>query len=167
MQGIFTVEQVAGPPASIHGYTIEQGQKYSMFNISSQSLMSIENSSTLTKQHFDDENILSLFDQYNISLTNPDIVCQLIQRAMKAYHTLSIFYVEQFQTVWIESMKQYSQTDLSSNWLFYQQKFSNDNDDNGDDIKRNLHGFQSLWDGMGAFKDCQVRIIRSSSLRTQ
>ncbi len=121
-----------------------------MFNLSSQSLMSIETSSSSSKSSFNDNQILSFFNDYHVQLPLPEIYIDFIKKLAKFHHGLSIFYIEQLETTWIESMKQFNNTTLSNQWLF-----NNNEDEQG----QNTDGFKQLWNGMGAFKDNYVRLI--------
>jgi len=148
--GLFSLEQISGPPAYLHGFTLQLSKRYSIFNLSSQSLMSIETASTSSKSSFHENQILSFFNDYHIQLPLPEIYIEFIQKLAKFHHGLSVFFVEQLQTTWIESMKQFSNTNLSNQWLF---------DNNQDDEQiQNPDGFKQLWPGMGAFKDSFVRL---------
>jgi hypothetical protein len=144
------LEQISGSPAYLHGFTLHPSTRYSVFNISSQSLMSIETASTYSKSSFNQNQILSLFNDYNIQLSSPDIYIEYIQKLAKIHHGLAVFYIEQLETTWIQSMRQFSNDNLSEQWLF---KNNNDNEQ-----VNNTDGFKQIWPGMGAFKDTYVRL---------
>ena len=116
--------------------------------------MSIETSSTLSKSTFNENQILSFFNDYHIELPLPEIYIGLIQKLAKIHHGLSIFYIEQLETTWIESMKQFSNSQLSNQWLFH--NYNNNNEDD-QEKQQNSDTFNQLWNGMGAFKDNYVR----------
>jgi len=153
--GLFSLIQISGPSASIHGFTLQPFISYSIFNLSSQSLMSIETASSSSKSSFHENQILSFFDDYHVQLPLPEIYIQFIQKLAKFHHGLSVFFVEQLETTWIESIKQFSNSNLSNQWLF---NSNNNNDD--DEQGQNTDGFKQLWPGMGAFKDSYVRSNR-------
>ncbi len=152
--GLFSLEQISGPPASLHGFTLQLSTRYSLYNLSSQSLMSIETSSSSSKSSFHENQILSLFDEYHVQLPLPEIYIGVIQKLAKFHHGLTVFFVEQLETTWIESMKQFSNTHLSNQWLFH--NYNNNNDEEDEQVQ-NSDGFNQLWNGMGAFKDSYVR----------
>jgi hypothetical protein len=152
LHGLFSLEQISGPPASLHGFTLQLSTRYSIFNLSSQSLMSIETSSSSSKSSFQENQILSFFNDYHIQLPLPEIYIGVIQKLAKFHHGLTVFFVEQLETTWIESMKQFSNN--SNQWLFY----NNNNNDNDDEQIQNKDGFKQLWNEMGAFKDSYVRL---------
>lgn len=156
--GLFTLEQISGPPALIHGFSIQTSKRYSIFNLSSQSLMSIETASSSSKSSLHENQILSFFNDYHVELPLPEIYIEFIQKLAKFHHGLSVFFVEQLQTTWIESMKEFSNSVLSNQWLFNK---NNNNDEDGDDDEQiqNTDGFKQLWPGMGAFKDSYVRLL--------
>jgi hypothetical protein len=112
--------------------------------------MSIETSSSSSKSSFHENQILSLFDDYHIQLPLPEIYIDFIKKLAKFHHGLSIFYIEQLETTWIESMKQFNNSTLSNQWLF--------NNNNDDEQGQNTDGFKQLWTGMGAFNDSYVRL---------
>ena len=151
--GVFSLEQISGSPASLHGFTLQQSQRYSVFNPSSQSLMSIETTSSPSKSTMPENQILSYFDDHHLQLPLPEIYVGLIQKLAKLHHGLSVFYVEQLQSTWIESMKEFSQSNLSNQWLFHHK-----NDENDEESTPSNDAFKPLWPGMGAFKDSYVRL---------
>ncbi|CAF4463595.1 unnamed protein product [Rotaria socialis] len=144
--GLFSLMQISGPPACLHGFNLEPLKSYFVFNLSSQSLMSIEIASSSSKTSMHENQILSFFNDYRIELPLPEIYIEFIQRLTKFHHGLSVFFVEQFETTWIESMKQFSNSNLSNQWLFH------NDDDNDEEQIENTDGFKQLWPGMGAFK---------------
>ncbi|CAF4036751.1 unnamed protein product [Rotaria sp. Silwood2] len=159
--GLFSLTQIFGPPASIHGFNIEPLKSYSIYNLSSQSLMSIETASFFSKSSFHENQILSFFNDYHIELTLPEIYIEFIQKLAKFHHGLSVFFIEQLEITWIESMKEFSNSSLSNQWLF------NYNDDDDDEQFENTDAFKQLWPGMGAFKDSYHHsIIYSSEIRS-
>jgi hypothetical protein len=141
--------QISGPSASLHGFNLQPLTFYSIFNLSSQSLMSIETSSIHSKSSFNENQIRSFFDDYHVQLLLPEIYIEFIQKLAKFHHGLSVFFVEQLETTWIESMKQFSNSQLSNQWLF--------NNNNDDEQIQNNDNFKQLWTGMGSFKDSYVR----------
>jgi hypothetical protein len=150
--GIFSLIQISGPSASLHGFTLQPLKRYSIFNLSSQSLMSIETSSSSSKSSFHENQILSFFNDYHIQLPLPEIYIDFIKKLAKFHHGLSVFYIEQLETTWIESIKQFSNNYLSNQWLF-----NNNNNNDEEEQRINTDGFKQLWTGMGAFKDSYVR----------
>ena len=148
--GLFSFEQISGPPAYLHGFTLQPSTRYSVFNLSSQSLMSIETASSSSKISFNENQLLSLFNDYHIQLSFPDIYIEYIQKLAKIHHGLSVFFIEQLQTTWIESIKEFTNGILSEQWLF--------NNTEDDEQAQNTDGFKQLWPGMGAFKDSYVRL---------
>ncbi|CAF3223189.1 unnamed protein product [Rotaria socialis] len=151
--GLFSLMQISGPPACLHGFNLEPLKSYFVFNLSSQSLMSIEIASSSSKTSMHENQILSFFNDYRIELPLPEIYIEFIQRLAKFHHGLSVFFVEQFETTWIESMKQFSNSNLSNQWLFH------NDDDNDEEQIENTDGFKQLWPGMGAFKHSYHRSI--------
>jgi len=149
--GIFSLMQISGPSASLHGFNLQPLKFYSIFNLSSQSLMSIETSSIHSKSSFNENQIRSFFDDYHVQLLLPEIYIEFIQKLAKFHHGLSVFFIEQLETTWIESMKQFSNSQLSNQWLF-----NNNNNDDDEQIQNN-DNFKQLWTGMGSFKDSYVR----------
>ena len=147
--GLFSLIQISGPAASLHGYTLQPFRRYSVFNLSSQSLMSIETSTSSSKSSFQETQIRSFFDDYHVQLPLPEIYLDFIKKLAKLHHGLSVFYLEQLETTWIESMKQFSNSTLANQWLFY---------NNDDEQRQNTDIFKQLWTGMGAFKDSYVRL---------
>lgn len=117
--------------------------------------MSIETSSLTSKNSFNENQIRSFFDNYHIQLPLPEIYINLIQKLTKYHHGLSIFFVEQLETTWIESMKQFGNNRLSNQWLFNNNNNNNDEDDDEQQGQNNSN-FKQLWAGMGAFKDSFV-----------
>jgi hypothetical protein len=156
--GLFSLIQISGPSASLHGFTLQPLIRYSLYNISSQSLMSIETSSLSSKSSFHENQILSFFDDYHVELPLPEIYIEFIQKLAKFYHGLSVFFVEQLETTWIESMKQFSNGQLSNRWLFNNNNNNNNNDEDENEQGQNTNGFKQIWPGMGAFKDSYVRL---------
>lgn len=120
--------------------------------------MSIETSSLTSKTSFNENQIRSFFDNYQVQLPLPEIYIDLIQKLAKYHHGLSVFYLEQLETTWIESMKQFGNNRLSNQWLF-NNNINNNNDDD-DEQGQNTDGFKQLWTGMGAFKDSFVRFSK-------
>ncbi|CAF0716919.1 unnamed protein product [Adineta steineri] len=162
--GLFNLEQISGPSASIHGFNLQLLKSYPIFNLSSQSLMSIETSSSSIKSSLNENQIRSFFDNYHVQLPLPEIYIECIQKLAKSHHGLSVFFVEQLQTTWIESMKEFSHSSLSNEWLFNNNNNNvNNNNDDDDEQIQNTNGFKQLWSGMGAFKDNYHRSINYSS----
>lgn len=95
----------------------------------------------------------------------PEIYIELIQKLAKFHHGLSVFYIEQLETRWVETMKEFNNSSLSNQWLFNNNNNNNNsnynsNDDDDDDEKTgNKNGLKQLWAGMGAFKDTYVSFI--------
>jgi hypothetical protein len=155
LQGVFSLQQICGPPASLHGHSLELFTRYSVYNVASQSLLSIESASAFSKSSFDDNDILSLFDQYGIPTSQIELHAEWIRKSGKIHHGLSIFFVEQLQSTWIASMKEYCGNGLSSQWLFH--KNTDELDDANDETNKSSQGgFQHMWPGMGAFRDSHV-----------
>lgn len=150
--GVFSLTQIVGPSASIHGFTLQPLTSYSIYNLSSQSLMSIETSSTTSKSVFHDQQILSYFDHYHIQLPLPEIYLDLIKKLAKFHHGLSVFFIEQLETKWIESIKQLNNSILANQWLVY-------NNNEEEQEQNNQLAFKPIWSGMGAFKDNYVRHV--------
>ncbi|CAF1249619.1 unnamed protein product [Rotaria sordida] len=160
--GIFSLTQLFGPSASLHGFNLELLKSYSIYNLSSQSLMSIETATFFSKCSFNENQILSFFNDYHIELSLPEIYIEFIQKLAKFHHGLSVFFIEQLETTWIESMKEFSNNNnhLSNQWLF---NYNNDDDEQ----LENTDVFKQLWPGMGAFKDSYHHsIIYSNEIRS-
>ena len=151
--GIFSLTQIFGPSALLHGFTLQPLISYSVYNLSSQSALSIETSAISSKNVLHDQQILSYFDHYRIQLPLPEIYLDLIKKLAKVHHGLSIFHIEQLETTWIESIKQLNTNLLANQWLF-----SKNNDD---EQGQKTLGFKQLWSGMGGFKDHYVKIVFS------
>ena len=145
LQGVFSVEHLLGSSATLHGYDIQLSTRYIVYNISSQSLISIENGSSSSKSVLNDHQILSFFSQYQIDVQNAEKSLELIRKQWKRHHGLSIFFIEQYQTSWMESIQQSSLVDQS-----------NSNSDQQEENNSNANTLQSLWKGLGAFQDCHV-----------
>ena len=145
--GVFSLTQLCGRPACLHGFTLQLSRCYSVYNFSSQSLISIETSSSYSKSTFHESQIRFLFDNYHIHLPLSEIYIELIQKLAKFHQGLSVFLIEQLEIPWIESIKQLNKTHLLNQWLF-----NNDNQqtDNKDTI-------QQLWPGMISFKNNYVK----------
>lgn len=117
--------------------------------------MSIETTSSLSKSLLNENQIISFFNDYHIELPLPEIYIELLKKLSKYHHGLSVFFVEQLENTWIESMKQFNNGILSNQWLFH----NNNNDDDNDDDEQieTIDGFKQLWPGLGCFKDSYVR----------
>ena len=153
--GLFSLIQLSGPSASLHGFTLQLSTSYPIFNLSSQSLMSIETASASSKKILHEDQILAFFNDYHIQLPLPEIYIELIQKLAKFHQGLSIFFVEQLETTWIESMKQFTSNNLYNQWLFYN---NNNNNEDDDEQMQNADSFKQLWAGAGAFKDSYVSV---------
>ncbi|UJR29946.1 hypothetical protein I4U23_017493 [Adineta vaga] len=154
--GVFTLEQIFGSSANLHGFTLELSQRYPIFNLSSQSLMSIE--TTTSKTSLSENQIRTFFDNYQLQFSSPDSFVGLVQKFAKVHHDLSVFHIEQFQTTWIESMKEFSQSHLANQWLF-----NNKTNSDEDEQTQNNENFKQLWPGMGIFKNSYTQSITYSA----
>lgn len=154
--GIFSLTQIFGPSALLHGFTLQPLNSYSVYNLSSQSALSIETSANASKSVLHDQQIRSYFDHYRIQLPLPEIYPDLIKKLAKSHQGLAIFYIEQMDTTWIESIKRLNSNILANQWLFSNK---NDNTDDEEQQGQNTLGFKQLWSGMGAFKDHYVNIV--------
>ncbi|CAF4980769.1 unnamed protein product, partial [Rotaria sp. Silwood1] len=157
--GIFSLIQIYGPSAILHGFNLQLLKSYSIYNFSSQSLMSIETASYFSRSLLHENQILSFFNDYHIDLPLPEIYIEFIQKLAKFHHGLSVFFIEQLETTWIESMKEFNNTNLSNQWLFNYNNKDDDDDDDNDEQGENTHGFKQLWPGLGAFNDSYYHSI--------
>jgi len=158
--GLFSLTQLSGPPANIHGYSIEPFHSYSIYNLSSQSLISIETSSIPSKTSFHQNEIFAIFDQYHIQLPLPEIYIEFIDKLATHHRGLSVFYIEQIQETWIESIKLFNNTQLSNQWLL--KTIDDDEEQNA-----NHNQFKQIWNQMGLYKDCLFRsIVYSSEIKS-
>ncbi|CAF0754535.1 unnamed protein product [Didymodactylos carnosus] len=144
--GLFSITQLYGPLSMIHGYALQIGQRYDIYNISSQSLMTVKTNTkrqTISNQQRTlIEHVEEILNQFLINYST-DLMFYYDKISLMS--NVSIYHVKKLQTTWSATIEENSH--LLKSWIFDQQYLSNKKD------------FYPIWPQCGCYRNNQHNIV--------